>query len=103
MAQQTPKNPEKHCTFVPNERTSTKPFHDTPMLNELEKGPWPSFVHGLKRLATVLPNSWMTTASPYFLSPENFILCAYSHLQETITPLTCCVNYPTPGTNTVLV
>ena len=52
MAQQTPKNPEKHCTFVPNERTSTKPFHDTPMLNELEKGPWPSFVHGLKRLAT---------------------------------------------------
>jgi len=25
--------------------------HDTPMLDELEKGPWPSFVSGLKRLA----------------------------------------------------
>jgi sulfite reductase alpha subunit len=25
--------------------------HDTPMLDELEKGPWPSFVTGLKRLA----------------------------------------------------
>jgi len=52
MAQQTPKNPEKHCTYVPTEKKSTKPFHDTPMLNELEKGPWPSFVHGLKRLAS---------------------------------------------------
>jgi len=51
MAQQTPKNPEKHCTYVPTEKKSTKPYHDTPMLNELEKGPWPSFVHGLKRLA----------------------------------------------------
>ena len=52
MAEQTPKNPEKHCTYVPSEKTSTKPFHNTPMLDELEKGPWPSFVHGLKRLAT---------------------------------------------------
>ena len=26
--------------------------HDTPMLDELEKGPWPSFISGLKRLAT---------------------------------------------------
>ena len=25
--------------------------HDTPMLDELESGPWPSFVTGLKRLA----------------------------------------------------
>jgi hypothetical protein len=25
--------------------------HDTPMLDELETGPWPSFVTGLKRLA----------------------------------------------------
>ena len=25
--------------------------HDTPLLDELEKGPWPSFVSGLKRLA----------------------------------------------------
>lgn len=25
--------------------------HETPLLNELEKGPWPSFVTGLKRLA----------------------------------------------------
>jgi len=28
-----------------------KPMHPTPMLDELEKGPWPSFVSGLKRLA----------------------------------------------------
>ncbi|WP_260292727.1 dissimilatory-type sulfite reductase subunit alpha [Sedimenticola hydrogenitrophicus] len=29
----------------------TKPMHDTPMLDQLEGGPWPSFVTGLKRLA----------------------------------------------------
>ncbi len=29
----------------------TKKQHDTPLLDELEKGPWPSFVTGLKRLA----------------------------------------------------
>jgi sulfite reductase alpha subunit len=28
-----------------------KPMHDTPMLDQLETGPWPSFVTGLKRLA----------------------------------------------------
>jgi len=28
-----------------------KPPHDTPMLDALESGPWPSFVTGLKRLA----------------------------------------------------
>jgi dissimilatory sulfite reductase alpha subunit len=28
-----------------------KPQHPTPLLDELEKGPWPSFVTGLKRLA----------------------------------------------------
>lgn len=28
-----------------------KRMHETPMLDELEKGPWPSFVTGLKRLA----------------------------------------------------
>jgi dissimilatory sulfite reductase alpha subunit len=28
-----------------------KPMHPTPMLDELESGPWPSFVTGLKRLA----------------------------------------------------
>jgi dissimilatory sulfite reductase alpha subunit len=28
-----------------------KKLHDTPMLDELETGPWPSFVTGLKRLA----------------------------------------------------
>ena len=28
-----------------------KPMHDTPMLDQLESGPWPSFVSGLKRLA----------------------------------------------------
>lgn len=28
-----------------------KPMHDTPMLDQLESGPWPSFITGLKRLA----------------------------------------------------
>jgi sulfite reductase alpha subunit len=28
-----------------------KPMYDTPMLDQLESGPWPSFVTGLKRLA----------------------------------------------------
>jgi len=51
MAQNQPKNPEKHSTYVPKERKSTKPFHKTPMLDQLESGPWPSFVTGLKRLA----------------------------------------------------
>jgi sulfite reductase alpha subunit len=51
MAQNQPKNPEKHSTYVPKEKKSTKPFHKTPMLDQLESGPWPSFVTGLKRLA----------------------------------------------------
>ena len=53
MAEQPakPKNPEKHSTYLPKEKKSAKPFHSTPMLDELEKGPWPSFVTGLKRLA----------------------------------------------------
>ncbi len=29
----------------------SKELHDTPMLDQLESGPWPSFVTGLKRLA----------------------------------------------------
>lgn len=29
----------------------TKTMHETPMLDQLEGGPWPSFVTGLKRLA----------------------------------------------------
>jgi dissimilatory sulfite reductase alpha subunit len=49
--QQQPKNPERHSTYVPKEKKSTKPFHPTPMLDQLERGPWPSFVTGLKRLA----------------------------------------------------
>lgn len=51
MADQTPKNPEKHHTYLPTDKKSTKPFHNTPMLDQLESGPWPSFVTGLKRLA----------------------------------------------------
>ena len=53
MASSKPKNPEKHCTYLPKDedKKSTKPFHATPMLDELESGPWPSFVTGLKRLA----------------------------------------------------
>jgi len=30
----------------------SKKLHDTPLLDELEDGPWPSFISGLKRLAT---------------------------------------------------
>jgi len=51
MASSKPKNPEKHCTYLPKDKKSSKPFHDTPMLDKLESGPWPSFVTGLKRLA----------------------------------------------------
>jgi len=51
MAAQTPKNPEKHSTYLPKTKKSSKPLHDTPMLDQLESGPWPSFVTGLKRLA----------------------------------------------------
>ena len=51
MADQKPKNPAKHASYLPKEKKSTKPFHDTPMLDQLESGPWPSFVTGLKRLA----------------------------------------------------
>jgi sulfite reductase alpha subunit len=47
----TPKNPERHHTFMPKDKKSSKDFHSTPNLDELEKGPWPSFVTGLKRLA----------------------------------------------------
>jgi len=52
MAGQTPKNPEKHATYLPKKKTSSKPFHDTPMLDQLVDGPWPSFVTGLKRIAS---------------------------------------------------
>src|SRR4030042_80503 len=51
MAQNQPKNPEKHSTYMPKKKKSTKPFHKTPLLDQLESGPWPSFVTGLKRLA----------------------------------------------------
>ncbi|RUM41244.1 MAG: dissimilatory-type sulfite reductase subunit alpha [Desulfocapsa sp.] len=32
--------------------------HDTPMLDELEKGPWPSFVTDIKRQAEKNPDCW---------------------------------------------
>ncbi len=55
---QTPKNPDKHSTYLPlDKKKSSKPFHKTPMLDQLESGPWPSFVTGLKRLA--LDNNMM--------------------------------------------
>ena len=34
------------------------PKHDTPMMDELEKGPWPSFVSDLKRQAEQSPQCW---------------------------------------------
>ncbi|MBD3609518.1 MAG: sulfite reductase, dissimilatory-type subunit alpha, partial [Gammaproteobacteria bacterium] len=33
-----------------------KTIHDTPMLDELEKGPWPSFISGFKRLRDEHPS-----------------------------------------------
>ncbi len=53
MADKKPKNPEKHCTYLPpaSEKKSSKPFYDTPMLDQLESGPWPSFVTSIKRMA----------------------------------------------------
>jgi len=52
MAEQ-PKNPERHASYLPpmSEKKSKKPFHDTPMLDELVDGPWPSFVTSIKRMA----------------------------------------------------
>ncbi|MCI5164289.1 MAG: sulfite reductase, dissimilatory-type subunit alpha, partial [Candidatus Electrothrix sp. AX5] len=32
--------------------------HDTPLLDELEKGPWPSFVTDMKRQAETHPECW---------------------------------------------
>jgi len=32
--------------------------HDTPLLDELEKGPWPSFVSDIKRQAEKNPDCW---------------------------------------------
>jgi len=48
-----PKDPKRHSTYLPpmKEKKSSKPFHKTPNLDQLESGPWPSFVTGLKRLA----------------------------------------------------
>jgi sulfite reductase alpha subunit len=34
------------------------PKHDTPMMDELEKGPWPSFVTDIKRQAEKSPQCW---------------------------------------------
>ena len=31
--------------------------HDTPMLDELETGPWPSFISGIKKLRDTHPES----------------------------------------------
>ena len=44
---------QTHFTRKSNDgdRIMTKKMHDTPMLDQLEAGPWPSFVTGLKRLA----------------------------------------------------
>src|SRR5689334_14499763 len=49
--------PHRLLTFaesnIPNTRrhNMAKPMHPTPNLDQLESGPWPSFVTGLKRLA----------------------------------------------------
>ena len=36
-------------------------IHDTPMLDELEKGPWPSFISGFKRLRDEHPSERINT------------------------------------------
>jgi sulfite reductase alpha subunit len=40
-----------HDSLPAGDKRMAKKPHDTPMLDELESGPWPSFVTGLKRLA----------------------------------------------------
>jgi sulfite reductase alpha subunit len=42
---------EQLKNYTEEELKSFKPKHDTPMLDELEKGPWPSFVSDIKREA----------------------------------------------------
>jgi sulfite reductase alpha subunit len=42
---------EQLKNYTEEELKNFKPKHDTPMLDELEKGPWPSFISDLKREA----------------------------------------------------
>jgi len=42
---------EQLKNYTEEELKNFKPKHDTPMLDELEKGPWPSFVSDIKREA----------------------------------------------------
>jgi len=48
-----PKDPKRHASYLPpmEEKKSSKPLHKTPNLDQLEKGPWPSFVTSIKRMA----------------------------------------------------
>lgn len=50
--------------------------HETPMLNELEKGPWPSFISGIKRLRDSHPDDRINNVA-------NDLLGQLEHSYET--------------------
>ena len=50
--------------------------HDTPMLDELENGPWPSFISGIKRLRDEHPE-------PRINKMTNDLLGQLEHSYET--------------------
>ncbi|MCB1866753.1 MAG: dissimilatory-type sulfite reductase subunit alpha [Chromatiales bacterium] len=54
----------------------TMQLHDTPMLDELEKGPWPSFISGIKRLRDQHPE-------PRIREMTNSLLGQLEHSYET--------------------
>jgi hypothetical protein len=103
--------------------------HATPLLDDLETGPWPSFVTGLKRLRDSegkhyapmmndllgqLEHSYeerlgfwkggTVSASPRsprsFLSRKNSTHCAFNRRRATTTRPTFCGRFATPGRST---
>ena len=55
---------------------ATKKHHPTPMLDELENGPWPSFISGIKRLRDTHPD-------PRVRAMNNDLLGQLEHSYET--------------------
>jgi len=101
----------------------TKKIHDTPLLDELKSGPWPSFVEGLERLATdeekpgadmmkdllgQLEHSYEErrgfwkggTVSVFGYDHPSSTRCASSHRQVCIIQPSCCAICATSGKST---
>jgi sulfite reductase alpha subunit len=57
-------------------RMASKKHHPTPMLDELENGPWPSFISGIKRLRDTHPD-------PRVRAMNNDLLGQLEHSYET--------------------